>query len=85
MNRQQRRAAERKQAAVPMVKMGLLTLPEAEVLAEALDAYTVHLGDLGDLEGPQVWALGRARAMRDMLQASLENRPGYDSHAERAG
>lgn len=85
MNRQERRAVERKQARVPMVKMGLLTLAEAEVVAEALDDYARHLVEdtEGVLTGEQVWAVGRAKAIRDLLQASLEARPAHDGTNDR--
>lgn len=82
MNRQQRRALARKQAQVPMVKVGLLTIPEAEVVAEALDQYALHLQDVG-LEGERVWAHARAVAIRELLQASIDGRPAYDEHGER--
>lgn len=85
MNRQQRRAIERRKAAALCIRMGDLSLAEAEVLAEALDAYALKIEEdaVGDLTGEQVWARGRAIAMRDLLQASIEGRPAYDSHGKR--
>jgi len=84
LNRQQRRAAERrKQPVLAGIRIGDLTLKEAEVVEEALDQYALHLEELGDLQGERVWALGRARSIRDRIRASLENRPHYDAHGER--
>lgn len=83
MNRQQRRAVDRKKVRVPMVKIGLLTIPEAEVLAEALDTYAVSLEKETDPTSEQVWAIGRAKVIRDMVQAGIDNKPTYDQHAER--
>lgn len=85
MNRQQRRLAARRQAAALRIRVGDLSLAEAEVMAEALDNYAFKIEEDadGDLTGEQVWARGRAIAMRDLLQASIEGRPAFDSHGER--
>lgn len=83
MNRQQRRAAARKKLVVPMVRIGDLTMGEAEVVAEALDQYALTLEEDTDPASQQVWAIGRARAIRDMVQAGIDGRPTYDEHNDR--
>lgn len=83
MNRQQRRAAARKRLRVPAIRIGEVTIPEAEVLTEALDMYVLSLEEEVEPHQEQVWALGRAKALRDMLQAGIDNKPIYDAHAER--
>lgn len=83
MNRQQRRAAERRKLKVPMIRIGQLTIPEAEVMAEALDMYALQLEETVEPTSEQVWALGRAKALRDMLQAGIDDRPIYDEQADR--
>lgn len=83
MNRQQRRAAARKKLVVPMVRIGDLTMGEAEVVAEALDAYALQIEEDVNLSDQQVWAIGRARAIRDMVQAGIDGRPTYDEHQDR--
>lgn len=83
MNRAARRA---RPAKVPMVKLGLLTIPEAELMAEWADGYLLQLEELlGDDEPtpPQVWARDRTRQLRDMLQAAVDGRPALDEHARR--
>ncbi len=86
-NRKERRHAARRGRVVPMVKMGLLTIPEAELIAEWADAYLLQQErDLPTEEERtelQRWSVARTAQLRNMLQASVESRPTYDEHAER--
>lgn len=85
MNRQQRRLAERRKKEALCIRIGDLSLAEAEVIEEALDTYVLKMDEdiEGEPTGPQVWARGRAVSLRDMLRASIEGRPSFDSHGER--
>lgn len=89
-NRQQRRAAERRRnRVVPMVRVGDLTLPEAELHAEAMDAYVRSLdaelpADVGLWTAQQTWARARAVQLREMYQGTVEPRPvPNDAHGQR--
>lgn len=71
---------------MPMVRLGDLTIPEAELMAEWADAWLNQLDEHfleGQLDDSQRWARARTRQLRDMLQASVEGRPTYDEHRER--
>lgn len=86
MNRTQRRARARGKVVVPMIRMHDLTLQEAEMTAEAYDAYRLKMDDdvpENERTDLQRWAYARAGQIRDMLQASVEGRPAYDEHGER--
>jgi hypothetical protein len=87
LNRQQRRAVARKRVRTPMVKLGLLTLHEAELMSEWADAYLLQ--QERDLPPPdertplEQWAVERTRQIQALLQAKVEDRPAYDEHRER--
>lgn len=83
MNRQQRRAAARRPPVSLGIRIGDLSVKEAEVVEEALDQYALELEKVTEPHAEQVWAIGRAKAIRDLLRAALENRPQYDEHGER--
>lgn len=83
MNRQARRAAERRQKAALAVRVGDLSVQEAEVITEALDQYALKFEQESDLHTEQVWAIGRARALRDMFQAAIDGRPPLDPTGDR--
>lgn len=85
MNRQQRRALERGKAKRPMVRIGELTLDEAEILEEALDLYLreqwAHVEGEPDMQ--QRWVIGRAEQMQRLLYAAVHRGAAYDTHGER--
>ena len=83
-NRATRRATKR--PTVPMVRLHDLTMPEAELTAEAFDAYRRLMDDEvpeGERTDLQRWAYRRAGQIGEMLQASVDGRPTYDEHGER--
>lgn len=88
MNREQRRRQAKMRAVVPMVRVHDLTLAEAELHAEAMDAWLLQLAELesddSKLTPQQVWGRDRARQLLAMYQAAIEGRVvPNDSHGER--
>lgn len=85
LNRQQRRAQERKRnAPTPKGAEHLIrvywTNDEAEIVEEALDAYQrdIRATLTGEPTPLEAWALDRAERMREALRAALEGRPWFD-------
>lgn len=90
MNRQQRRAEERRRLKPPEGHEDLIrvywTPDEAEVVEEALDAYRLALRE--NLVGREptsleAWALDRSERMGQALRAALEGKPWFDVAANR--
>jgi hypothetical protein len=87
MNRQERRAAERRGAKRELAGFApFLTYDELSILEEALALWVYETKD--DLDGLELtarqrWSLKRAEQLRAGFAAALENRPWYDIAPQR--
>lgn len=87
MNRQERRAAERRGAKRELAGFApFLTYDELSILEEALALWVHQTRE--DLDGlvltsRQKWSLKRGEQLRAGFAAALENRPWYDAAPQR--
>lgn len=85
MNRAMRRAQSRGKVQIPMVRVGDLTMDEAEILEEALDMYLREQDSFveGEPTEQQAWVIDRATRIKNALYAAIHGGKWHDQGQER--